>query len=54
MRGNSLIQKFAIGFSIVFLTITFANVGFAQTEEATPEIYQVGYARVKSGMNIEF
>lgn len=54
MKRNSLIQEFAIGFSIVFFTITFTNVGFAQTEAATQEIYQVGYAQVKSGMNIEF
>ena len=54
MRKNLSVRRLIFGFSILLLATVCANVGVAQNEEGTQQLYKFSYIQVKPGMALQF
>jgi hypothetical protein len=54
MKRNITASRLLIGFCILLLMTVFTNLGLAQGEEATQQLYNFSYYQVKPGMDLEF
>lgn len=55
MRNNIAASRLSIGFCILLLVAVFINTGcFAQSDEASQQLYTFSYFQLKPGMGIEF
>ena len=54
IQKHSLASRLSIGFCILLLAAIFTNIGFAQSEEASQQLYSYNIIQVKPGMALEF